>query len=95
MAHDCHTFQKDPLDKRKMSIDFEDWLGGAGIAAASWTVPSGITEASSSFTTSVAVNYFSGGTEGQSYEIACTITTDDPVPRLKTQRFVVEVEKDC
>lgn len=95
MSQVCYVFSKDPLDKRKMTINFEDWLGAAAIAAASWIVPSGITASSESFTTTAAVNYFEGGTDGAEYEVACTITTDDPVPRKLTQRFRIEVEDDC
>ncbi len=95
MTADCYTFIKDPLDKRKMTIDYSDWLDGAEIASTAWLVPTGIVEASDSFTASVAINYFSGGTLANEYEVACTITTDDAVPRLKTQRFMIAVEECC
>lgn len=91
----CKTFIKDVSDKRKMTIDFSGWLDGASIFSTSWTVATGITQSNSSFTSSSAVNYFSGGTDGQEYEVACAITTDDVVPRIKTERFLIAVENRC
>lgn len=91
----CISFSKDPLDTRQLSIDYSDWLGSSTINAVSWVVPTGITESSSSFSTTIATNYLSGGTDGQEYEVACTITTADAVPRLKTQRVLVQVANNC
>lgn len=92
----CPVVQIDPLDTRKVTVDFATWLGtGSSISSVAWTVPSGLTQENSSNTTTAAVNYFSGGTEGQEYEVGCTITTGDSVPREKTQRFLVRVESCC
>ena len=92
----CEEFTKDPLDKRRLNIDFATWLGTTSeISAVAWTVPSGLTEASSSFSTTVATNYLSGGTDGQDYEVICVITTNDSVPREKTQRVLVQVIDNC
>lgn len=95
MSHDCYIFTLDPLEKRKMTINFTDWLGGSTIASTSWVVPAGLTQESDSYTATAAINYFSGGTLGSDYEIACTITTADAVPRQKTQRFTIECDKVC
>ena len=91
----CLTLEKDPLDRRQISIDFSEWLGSSTINAVSWVVPTGITEQSSSFSTTIATNYLSGGVDGQEYEVACSITTADAVPRIKTQRFKLQVENNC
>lgn len=98
MADDCPVFEQDPLDKRVLNIDFGNWLGsGVTIASVSWVVPSALNTFSDSFTDTVATNYFQAAdsTKEDEYPCACTITTDDAVPRLKTQRFIIRVEKDC
>jgi hypothetical protein len=94
---DCPVKRKDTLDKRLISIDYATWLAAsaANIATVAWAVPSGITAADEAKTSSLASNYFSGGTDGKDYEIACTITTDEAVPRLKTQRFLLRVLNGC
>ena len=85
------TLIKDPLDKRKITIDFSTWLGSSTIASAAW-ITAGLTADNDSETTTSAINYLSGGSDGDEVEIACTITTADGVPRLKTQRFLMRVE---
>jgi len=93
---DCPNFQKDPLDKRIITVDFATWLGsGPQISSVAWAVPSGITEADQSNTTTTATNHFSGGVDGDEHEIACTITTNEGVARLKTQRFMLEIKTGC
>ena len=63
-------------------------LAGATIASSTWTVPTGITKASSDTGAvviggvSYAVNtvstiWLTGGTDGQDYDLLCVITTSD------------------
>lgn len=89
------TFKQDPLDKRVVIIDFTGWLAGQGnVASAAWVVPAGITASDDITTASAAINYFEGGTNNTTYEVACTITTDETVARKKTQRFQLIIEEN-
>lgn len=93
---DCPPFTQDPLDKRIITVNFATWLGsGPLIASVAWAVPAGIAEADKSNTPTTATNHFSGGDDGDEFEIACTITTDEAVPRDKTQRFQIGVQTGC
>ena len=83
--------EQDPLDKRKRTMDFSDYLGLSTIASAAWVVPSALTESDASVTTTSAINYIEGGSDGEEHEIAVTITTNDAVARKKTQRFVLRI----
>lgn len=92
----CVSIQKDPLDKTQLPIDYADWLGSTStIAAATWVVPTGLTASGESFSTTVATNYFEGGTVDQEYEVSCTITTSDSPTRKKTQRVLIQVVNNC
>lgn len=91
----CPVFTQDPLDNRIINVDYSDWLGSAEIADVVWTVATGLTAADDSFTTTVATNYFSGGSAGEEYVVACTITTNEAVARDKTQRLIIRVEASC
>lgn len=91
----CTVFQKDIGGTRRVIVDYSSWLGSSEIASATWTVPTGITEANSSETTVTAINYFSGGTDGQDYEIKVCITTNDAVPRVKCVTFQIDIRSSC
>jgi hypothetical protein len=71
------TFLKDPSAVLDYSVDWDadDWLGTDTISTVTWTLPAGITSASTSATTTVATNFLSGGTHGVDYDVACKITT--------------------
>ena len=93
---DCPSFKQDPLDKRIITVDFATWLGvGPQISSVAWAVPSGLTEADKSNDTTTATNHFSGGEDGDEFEVAVTITTDEAVPRDKTQRLQIQIETGC
>lgn len=66
---------KDPDEIVNFGIDWEDYLGTDTISGSSWTVPSGITQVGSSFTTTQATIKLSGGTVGSIYRISNRITT--------------------
>ncbi len=91
----CPRFKKDPSDKRIITGDFATWLGTANISAVAWTVPTGLAAANDSFTDKTVTNYFTGGENGQEYEVKVTITTNESVARLKSQSFMLEVESGC
>ncbi len=92
----CEILTKDVLDTRIVTLNFADWLGsGVEIDSVSWTVPSGLTAANDSNTTTTASNYFSGGTDGEEYLVKCSITTDEAVARTKTTQFTLRIRSDC
>lgn len=70
---------KDPDAVLDYAVDWSasgsSWLGTDTISAVTWIVPSGITLASSTHTSTVATIWLSGGTSGQTYNITCRITT--------------------
>lgn len=71
-------YTKDPDAKLDYAIDWTAWLvDGDTLTAATWTVPTGITQATPA--PSVAANkatiWLSGGTVGTSYLITCHGTT--------------------
>ena len=88
-------FEQDLLDKRVVTVDFSSWLGGSSIVSVAWVVASELTASDEDFTVNSATNYFenSTGLEDGEYEVACTITTDEAVPRKKTQRFIIKLIK--
>lgn len=78
------TFLKDPDEVLDFTIQYElngssgDYLfrnSADQIASSTWTIPSGITQDSSSNTAQSATVWLSGGTNGQSYECKNRITT--------------------
>lgn len=70
---------KDPADKLDYRYDFTEFLAESGdgdtIASFTLSVPAGITEESSSNTTTEVIVWLSGGTLDAEYDIDCTITT--------------------
>lgn len=69
------TFIKDPNAVLDYQVNWVTWLGSDTIATSTWTVPTGITKASESNTTTTATVWISGGTAGTSYEIVNRIVT--------------------
>ncbi len=91
----CTVFQKDPDGKRRVIVDYSDWLGASQIASVAWTVPTGITASGDTNSTTTATNYFSGGTDGQEYTIKCCATTNDSPTRIKCCTFAIQVQAGC
>jgi hypothetical protein len=70
------TYTKDPQSTLDYQIDWSEWLAdGDTISASQWTVPSGLTEESSTNTTTTATVLLSGGDLGVTYAVANRITT--------------------
>lgn len=66
---------KDPAAVLDYQIDWSDWLDDDTISTSTWTVPAGITEESSSNTTTTSTIWLSGGTAGQTYTLVNKIIT--------------------
>ena len=69
------TFIKDPSARLDYQVDWAAWLGADTISSVAWTLDSGITNYSTSNTTTTATIWLSGGTHGQEYLVTCQITT--------------------
>lgn len=66
---------KDPEEVLDYQIDWTDRLDGDTIATSAWTVPTGITQNSNTFTTTATTIWLSGGTLDERYELTNRITT--------------------
>jgi hypothetical protein len=71
----AQSFIKDPNAVLDYTIDWSTWLEGDTISTSDWTVPTGLTEASDSNTTTTATVWLSGGTAGQEYTVTNRIVT--------------------
>lgn len=73
-------YTKDPDAKLDYIVDWASWLNGDTISTSAWSVPTGITEMSSSpgpstNTTTTATIWLEGGTVGTAYDIINSIVT--------------------
>jgi len=68
-------FTKDPSAVLDYQIDWSTWLGTDTITTSTWTVPTGITQASATNTTTTATVWVSGGKAGQRYTLVNRIVT--------------------
>ena len=72
------NFYKDPDAILDYVIDWSDWLTGTEtISTSTWIVPSGITEESSSNTTTTATIWLSSGTVPLGYKVVNRIVSSD------------------
>lgn len=72
------------------TINWAADLNGSTISGApTWTVPSGITNANTTNTTTTTSIRLSGGTPGVSYKIECTVTS--AVSETMQAHFVVRI----
>lgn len=70
------VFVKDPDERLDYTELWTDFLAsGETISSVSWTVPSGLTNYSTSNTTTTATIWLTGGTHGQEYLVAGKVTT--------------------
>ena len=68
--------EKDPLDILDYTIDWTDWLvAGDEISTSKWTMPTGLTNADDTKTTTTTTLWASGGTDNTIYGPSDTITT--------------------
>lgn len=84
------TLLKDPADIRTYSIDWSAWLGTDTISSANWTLPTGLTQVTASATSTVASIKISGGSNGHTYTVACTVVT--AAGQTKKVSFYLQVE---
>jgi len=69
------NFNKDPEAIENFTVDWTQALNGDTIASSTWSVPTGITQAAASNTTTQATIKLSGGVLGASYAVVNRITT--------------------
>ncbi len=63
-------FKKDPEAVSDYSIDWSTWLqDGDVLAESEWTIPSGVTKVTDSFSDTAVLIRVSGGTVGTSYQL--------------------------
>lgn len=82
-------FNKDPQAILDYQIDWSAWLVDDTIATSTWTVPTGITNTTSSNTTTTATIWLSGGTVGSQYKVVNTIVTAGGRTEERTLKIVV------
>lgn len=69
------VYEKDPNAVLDYTIDWRNWLGDDFIATSTWTLPSGISNAGTIYSSTTATIWLSGGTAGSSYSVYNQITT--------------------
>ena len=94
-----HSFPaKDPNEVLDYTVD---WQGdntpvlesGETITTSTWTTPSGLTEDSTSKTSTTTTVVLSGGTAGTTYELTNTIVTDNSPARTYERDINLEVRE--
>ena len=77
MGEDPHLDAKDPDDSIWYQIEWDEEIASTEtLSSASWTVPTGLTEVSSSVSGTKALIRLSSGTAGTEYTLVCQITKD-------------------
>ena len=66
---------KDPDAVLDYSVNWSHWLDGDEIATSTWIVPDGLTQATDTFTKTLATVWISGGTADVEYTVTNRITT--------------------
>lgn len=85
------TITKRSADILFYTFDFSEWLAsGDSVASATWTVPAGVTQVTSSTTSTTALVKISGGTVGTNYTITCSMVTTVST-ETKTETFVLRI----
>ena len=88
MTEYSKNFVKDPNAVKDYTVDWTAWLGTDTIASSVWSVPSDITQTTSSNTTTKAIIWLSGGTIQTDYEVFNTITTAGG----RTDRAMIKIQ---
>lgn len=87
------TYQKDPSAVLDWIFDWSTWLAtGETITARTVTVATGLTKDSDAITdaSKKVTVWLSGGTAGQSYTVACAITTSSA--RIDERTITIRVD---
>lgn len=82
---------KEPTEVLDYSIEWTDWLNGLTISTSTWSVPSGITEDTSSISGTRTLIRLSGGTWAATYEITNTIVASNG--ETETRSFKVKIQR--
>ena len=86
-----NRFVKDPDAIVDYGIPWTAWLVADTIATSTWVVPTGITKASDTFTTTQTTIWLSGGTVGAEYTLVNRITT--AAGRTQDQTIYIRIEE--
>jgi hypothetical protein len=82
-------FFKDPNAVLDYQVDWATWLSTDTIVTSTWTVPTGITKASDTNTTTTTTIWLSGGTANTDYTLVNRITT--AAGRTQDQSILITV----
>jgi hypothetical protein len=82
---------KSPLSVLDYEIDYTQWLSLDTITASTWTVPDGLTEDSSTFTSTTTTVWLASGVLGTSYIVTNVIGT--AAGRTQSHSFVLDIEQ--
>lgn len=91
MATTTRRFDKDPDSTVDFGFDWSDWLVDDTIASSTWTLQTGLTAGTNSFTDTVTTVWIAGGTAGQQYTAANRITTAGG--RTDERTLIITVEQ--
>lgn len=81
-------FQKSADSSLDYTVDWSQWLTGTEtIVNSEWTVPSGITLDSSTYSSTTATAYISGGDDGEVYVIRNEVTTSSTPAKVDSRSF--------
>lgn len=83
------VYPKDPDAVLDYKIDWSDWLQNDTISTSIWIVPDGITEDSSTNTSTVTTIWLSSGVSSVKYKIVNRITT--AAGRTEDRTFYVKI----
>lgn len=84
-------FTKEPTEVSTFSIDWSDWLVNLTISSSTWSVPAGITNDDDTNTSTTTLITLSGGTWGETYELANTITASNG--EVETRWLLVRIQR--
>lgn len=88
------NFIKDPDSALDFSVDWSDWLtDGETIAASSWESLDDLTIDVSTFTSSLATAWLSGGTVNTVCRLVNTITTNASPARIDQRTITISIRE--
>jgi hypothetical protein len=93
MSRTLGTAEKQPADNLDYDFDFTDWLADRNdtIASQVITADPGITVGTVTHLNGFVKVFLSGGTDGNSYKVTCTMTTTGG--RVKQNEITIKVKE--
>jgi hypothetical protein len=86
------TFTKDEVSRLDYTFDWTNWLSsGDGISSVEFNVPNGLQWVTQGFTGKTATVWLQGGTEGETYNVDCIITTTSQPSRIAKRTISVSI----